>query len=312
MDTKYAFVSIVFYVRNIEGTLEKNIAIIIEILIQAFKEFELIFIDDASDDNSIKKIKELVDKVQGSFSVRLIELGYFHGIESAMQAGHDMAIGDFVYEFDDIRVDYPSDIIVDVYSKVLEGFDIVAAKPNKAKSWRSKIFYKLINLILFSNKQVISSETFRVLSRRGINRVQAIRSKMQNRKLVYASCGLRTSAVFYESNTINKIDNDASALKSRRELAVDTLIIFTDIAYRVSLMFSVIMAILMLGFGLFTVVSYFGAQPIEGWAPIMGLISAGFFGIFAILTVIVKYLDILLRGMFDRNVYRILSISKIK
>ena len=44
-----------------------------------------------------------------------------------MNAGRDIAIGDFVYEFDDIFVDYDEKVIMDVYYKLLTGNDIVAA-----------------------------------------------------------------------------------------------------------------------------------------------------------------------------------------
>ena len=312
-DKMHTFVSIVVYVRNMEKYLGINLDTIYKTISQTFKEFEFILVDDASDDNSIEVIKAFANKALETCSIRLIELGYFHGVESAMQAGHDMAIGDFIYEFDYVFVDYPPSLIIDVYNKVLEGFDIVAAKPKKLKSWQSKIFYKLINSMLFLDRNTISTESFRVLSRRGLNRVQAISRRMQYRKLVYESSGLRTTSIMYSNDTINNNGYDAQNYKKRKMLAVDTLIVFTDIAYKVSLLFSTLMAVLMLGFGIYTVIIYFGIrQPVEGWVPIMGLISAGFFGMFAILTIIIKYLDILIKNVFDRHIYRIRAVNKIK
>ena len=49
-------------------------------------------------------------------------------LESAMNAGRDIAIGDFVFEFDDVFVDYEPELIMRVYEKLLEGNDIVAVR----------------------------------------------------------------------------------------------------------------------------------------------------------------------------------------
>ena len=59
--------------------------------------------------------------------VNVVHMSFFQGLESAMNAGRDIAIGDFVYEFDDIFVDYEPELIMEVYREMLCGNDIVAA-----------------------------------------------------------------------------------------------------------------------------------------------------------------------------------------
>ena len=94
--------------------------------------------------------------------------------------------------------------------------------------------------------------------------------------------------------------------------AIDSLILFTNLSYKVSMIISVIMAIFMIAAGTYTVVAYFGInKPVEGWAPIMGLIAAGFFATFIILTIIIKYLDVLLRLVFKKQKYLVSSIEKL-
>ena len=60
--------------------------------------------------------------------VNVVHMGFFQGIESSMNAGRDLAIGDFVYEFDDIFVDYEPQVLREVYDKLISGNDIVAAR----------------------------------------------------------------------------------------------------------------------------------------------------------------------------------------
>uniref|UniRef100_UPI00325FE826 hypothetical protein n=1 Tax=Clostridium sp. NkU-1 TaxID=1095009 RepID=UPI00325FE826 len=44
-----------------------------------------------------------------------------------MNAGVDLAIGDFIYEFDNLLVEYDQDLIWKVYQRSLQGYDIVSA-----------------------------------------------------------------------------------------------------------------------------------------------------------------------------------------
>ena len=43
-----------------------------------------------------------------------------------MNAGIDMSIGDFVFEFDNTILDFNPDMIMEIYRKSLTGFDIVS------------------------------------------------------------------------------------------------------------------------------------------------------------------------------------------
>ena len=103
-------------------------------------------------------------------------------------------------------------------------------------------------------------------------------------------------------------------LNSHREnLAIDSLILFTNVAYKISLILSVVMIMFTFLTGIYTVLVYFSQnRPVAGWTPIMGLISVGFFGVFLILTLIIKYLDLILRLVFKKQKYLISSIEKLR
>lgn len=63
---------------------------------------------------------------------------------------------------------------------------------------------------------------------------------------------------------------------------------------------------------MFFVVYFSNKKPVEGWAPIMGLSSLGFCGLFVILTVIIKYLNLILNLIFKKQRYLIESVEKLK
>ena len=81
-------------------------------------------------------------------------------------------IEDFVFEFDYIdKIDY--DLIDTLYFKLLEGYDIVSAAPKKTEKLTSKMFYKVFNASI-KNGNELKTETFRILSRKAINRIHSM------------------------------------------------------------------------------------------------------------------------------------------
>jgi dolichol-phosphate mannosyltransferase len=49
----------------------------------------------------------------------------------------------------------------------------------------------------------------------------------------------------------------------------------------------------------------------EGWASIICFLSFGFFGVFVLLTIILKYLSVIVNLIFRRQKYLVESIEKI-
>ena len=102
-DKEKNFVSLVVYVRNSENCIEKFLEIVDRELEKNFEKYEIICVNDASDDESVNVIgKYAANRRNGVISV--INMSYFQGVETSMNAGVDLAIGDFVFEFDTIYV----------------------------------------------------------------------------------------------------------------------------------------------------------------------------------------------------------------
>ena len=52
-------------------------------------------------------------------------------------------------------------------------------------------------------------------------------------------------------------------------------------------------------------------KPVEGWLSTMGFLALGFFGVFALLTIILKYLSVLLNLIFRHQRYLVSDIEKV-
>ncbi len=301
------FVSAVVYLYNDEKNVAGFLSQINHTLKENFEKYEIVCVNDCSTDNTVKAVENFCEE-NSVKSLTLINTSFFQGVESAMVAGVDISIGDFVYEFDSCVTDYAPEMVMDVYHKSLEGNDIVFAIPQGKSKFTSKLFYRLFNG--FSNMQYkIKTGRFSIISRRGINRVKSMGVKTVYRKAVYASCGLPVADFSYIPAAGGKTADSQKSVK--QELALNSLILFTDIGYKISVTLSIIMAFVLLLAGVYTVAVFMSASPVAGWTTTMLVMSFGFFGLFILMAFVLKYLSVILNLVFTKKQYVVESIRKI-
>ncbi len=303
------FISAVVYVHNNERTIEELIKYVDGVLHDNFEKYEIICVNDYSTDNSIEKIKNITNKINGLLSI--LNMSFYQGTEASMNAGVDLAIGDFVFEFDSTIIDYPQDMIMKVYFHSLKGFDIVSVAPSKTKNRFSKIFYALFNKF---SKTIykLRTETFHLLSRRAINRVHSMSSTIPYRKAFYSNCGLKLDVIVYDNDISSFNNHSEEQIEKRKDTAINSLILFTDIGYKFAIILSGIMILVTMGTAIYTTIIFLSRKPVEGWTTTMLFLSFAFFGLFALGAVIIKYLTVTLDLIFKKQKYTIESIEKIK
>lgn len=305
-DKEKNFISAVVYVHNNEDEIEYFLKSINETLASNFEKYEIICVNDYSTDDTVKIINNISKEFQNT-TVNIINMSYKQGLEKSMLAGVDFAIGDFVFEFDSCIIDYDLSLIMDVYHKSLEGYDIVAASPNKNNSLFSSIFYTLLNKIGGQDK--LKSERFRILSRRGINRVNQNTSNIVYRKVVYYSCGLKYTHITYKPVIKKQINKD---FLYNQNLAIDSIIAFTNIGYKISMTATlVMMCLLIMSIVYSLIVKILGLNVSGGWMTLMWIMSLSFFVLFGLASIIIRYLSMILGLVNNRSSYSYDSINKI-
>ena len=130
---------------------EKNISVLYERLLKVVTnithEYEFIFINDGSRDNSLSAIKEISTNNK---QVRYIDFSKNFGHQLAVFAGLEHAKGNAIVIIDADLQD-PPELIKDLYTKLQQGYDVVyAQREHRAgESWHklvtAKLFYRLIN-----------------------------------------------------------------------------------------------------------------------------------------------------------------------
>lgn len=310
MDNKEKnFVSSVIYIHNAENRIGDFLDKIIGIMETNFEHSEIICVNDSSDDRSLDIIKKASESAVTT-NVSVINMSYFHGLELAMNAGVDMSIGDFVFEFDSTNPDFDDNVVMEVYRRSLEGYDIVSASPDKKEKFTSRLFYKTFDRFTDLSYKM-TTESFRILSRRVINRISSMNKTMLYRKALYANCGLKTDNIKYKVQSADSYGSDRKEKDYRSGLAVDSLIIFTNFGYSFAKCMTFIMMIMSVFMVAYSLIIYLTAHPVTGWTTTILFLSVAFFGLFGIMTIIIKYLQLLINLVFKRKHYSFESIEKL-
>ena len=302
MNTKEKnFVSAVVYLHN-DGARATDFCKAVAAQLEAhFAQYELVAVDDACTDDTVEALRRWGREQAAPLTI--LHMSLYHGLEKAMNAGLDAAIGDYVYEFDSTQMPYPADCIFAAYETALQGNDIVSVCPTACRSG-SQLFYKVFNAYSHSPYR-LRTDAFRLVTRRAINRVHASSAHLPYRKAAYAASGLKMADLTFEGRMTEK-------QAGRFNLAIDSLALYTDAGFKVSMGVTLCMLALALAELLYTLLIFFTGHPVAGWTTTMFVITVGFAGLFAVLTIVVKYLSLLLDLTFTQQKYLVESIEKLQ
>ncbi|MCF2556696.1 MAG: glycosyltransferase [Bacteroidales bacterium] len=296
------FISAVVYLHNEEGRAAGFLEMLRKVLEERFEQYEIVAVDDASSDGTAQEVRRFAAE-QMEKPLTLLHMSLRQGREKCMNAGQDCAIGDFVYEFDSILTPYPEALIFQAYQTALQGSDVVTVGPSRVRAG-SRLFYGVFNR--FSRSAYpLGTDAFCLLSRRAINRVHAQSAGLAYRKAAYAASGLRVSSLTFEGALQGSRGGDL-------DLAVDSLALYTDAGYRVSLAVTGCMFCLALAELLYTLAIFFRGDFVEGWVTTMFVLTLGLAGLFLVLTIVVKYLSLILKLTFEKQDYLVESIEKFQ
>ena len=145
-------------------------------------EFEVLFINDGSKDDTLKIIKNLRQK---DSRISYVDFSRNFGKEIAMMAGLDYATGDAVI-FMDADLQDPPELIPELIKYWEEGYDDVYARRRSRqgetflKKFTSKAYYNILQKL---TKVEIQKDTgdFRLLDRRCVN---ALKKMRETRKML--------------------------------------------------------------------------------------------------------------------------------
>ena len=293
------YISVVLVVNEENKKIITKIQNINEILKNNFKNSEIVIVDNTSKNSSLESLNTL------DFKHTEIKLPIKHRTQQALNAGTAIAIGDYILEIEDISFDIDYNKIMEMYKKSQEGYDFVFLTPKKLRK-SSKIFYNILNKY-FKNSfnEDISSSVMTLSSRRGQNKVAEVGKRIINRNVAYVLSGLKSSYIVVDMDYKNN-----RGFSENLMLMFDTLIYYTDaiMLFTQRLAFGFF---ILFGLGvIYSVITKIVKETVEGWASLFIILSLGFFGIFFILSIIIRYLHHILQNSLNTKDYIYRSVDK--
>ena len=164
-------------------------------------EFEYIFVNDGSKDNTLKEIKNLREN---DSKVRYISFSRNFGKEAAMFAGLEAAEGDYV-TFMDADLQDPPSLLRQMYDYIKnDGYDCIGTRRVTRKgeppirSFFARIFYKLINK-MSKVEMVDGARDYRLMTRQMVDAILQLKEYNRYSKGLFSFVGFNTKWIEYEN-----------------------------------------------------------------------------------------------------------------
>lgn len=164
-------------------------------------DFEFLFVDDGSKDNTLPVLRSLAEADK---RVRFLSFSRNFGKEAGMLAGLQHAKGDFVALMDADLQDPPS-LLPELYHAVTqEGYDCAATRRTTRqgeppiRSFFARQFYRLINRI--SDADIVDgARDYRLMRRSVVNAILSLGEYNRFSKGIFGWVGFKTKWVPYEN-----------------------------------------------------------------------------------------------------------------
>lgn len=301
------FVSVIAPLHNDSDIVEAFTVETLEVLRAHYSNYELVFVDDGSKDDTVAKVSALLSKHE---CMRLMRLSRTYGEEIAISAGLDSVIGDFV-----VIISPNSDpprLIPEIVEKAESGYDMVfgiantPARLNLLQRLGSAAFYGYCSKILKLDFPRGATQ-FRVLTRQAVNALTQIRDR--HRYLRYTShyVGFVIDSFNYDTlNRRNKLRK--KGFLEAANLAINVIISSSKHPFRIVTWFGILAGALnMLYVGYIILIYVLKDDVAEGWTTLSLQQAVMFLFIFVILAIVSEYVGHILDETRNRPLYYILD-----
>lgn len=249
---------------------EKNIKFFYDEITRILADYDwnIIFVNDGSSDNTLDEIKKLDDVNYISFSRNF-------GKESAIFAGLEKTTSDYVILMDVDLQDPPS--LIPKMIEYIKDYDIVATRRVSRKgepiirSFFARRFYKIMNK-LTNIELVDGARDYRLMNRNVIDAILELNENNRFSKGIFQWIGFETKWIEYEN--IKRTEGETSwSFWELFKYSIEGIISFTVAPLYFSTVIGIIFSIIAFIFILFIVAKtlIFG-DPVSGWPSTISVI----------------------------------------
>lgn len=267
---------------------EKNVPLIYErltkVLSQINPNYEIIFINDYSKDNTLSVIKTIA---QEDSHVKYISFSRNFGHQIAVSAGLDLCKGNAVVIIDGDLQD-PPELILEMYEKYKEGYKVVYArrKTREGETWfkkaTAKIFYRIL-AAMTSIEIPVDVGDFRLIDKVVVKHLKNMPEKSKYLRGQISWIGYKQTFVEYHRDA-RLYGKTNYPLKKMIRLALDGITAFSDKPLKMASAIGIISAIISLLAIIYALLSHFiFDSAVSGWTSL--IISVLFIGGVQLITI---------------------------
>ncbi|MDD3242871.1 MAG: glycosyltransferase family 2 protein [Eubacteriales bacterium] len=245
-------------------------------VMQAFADYELIYVNDGSKDDTLPILKGIAAR---DFHARVVSFSRNFGHQAAVSAGLAYATGDAVVIIDADLQD-PPELIPDMVALWTQGNDVVYAQRKHRKGetffklFTAKMFYRFLRSMTDVNIPADTGD-FRLIDR--VVKDAFLQMPERNRFIrgMVPWLGFTSVPIEYEREE-RFAGTTKYPLKKMLKFATDGIISFSIKPLQISFGLGIAAVVAALALIVYALVSWLTGHAVPGWAPIM--IAVAFFG----------------------------------
>ncbi|TGK36402.1 glycosyltransferase [Leptospira gomenensis] len=233
-------------------------------------DLEILFVNDGSRDGSFSVLQRFCSQNRG---YKLVNLSRNCGHQTAITAGIDFAKGQTVAVMDGDLQD-PPEFVSDLYSKLLDGYDVVYAQRKKrpGESWfkllTAHVFYRILKKITRFDIPIDTGD-FRIMSRRVTDVLCSMREQHRYIRGLISWIGFRQIGLEYEREERFEGTTKFSVGKMLK-FALDGITSFSSAPLKLSSYLGFFTAFCGALYALYVIyLRIFTSETITGWSSMM-------------------------------------------
>lgn len=234
--------------------------------------WNIIFINDGSNDNTLEVIKKLKNSYG---NVKYISFSRNFGKESAIYAGLDYSAGDYIVLMDADLQDPPS--LIPEMLKYISEYDIVGTRRVTRKgepiirSFFARLFYKITNKIT-KIELVDGARDFRLMKREVVNAILDLKEYNRFSKGIFQWVGFETKWLEYENIERQKGETSWSFWELFK-YSIEGIVSFTTTPLHIATIIGIFFSIIaFLSIIVIVIKTLLFGDPVEGWPSTISII----------------------------------------
>lgn len=260
--------SIIVPAYNEEKSINKTAEVISGLMVNAGIDYELLFINDGSKDNTWL---EIMWQAESNKNIKGVSFSRNFGKEAAIFAGLDNCIGNCAVVID-CDLQHPPEKIVEMYKLWEEGYEVVEGVKNSRGNESAihkfvvSIFYKIMSNI--TNIDMKNASDFKLMDRKVIETLKSMPERNTFFRALSSWCGFKSTKLFFDVREREEGESKWST-KSLVKYALNNITSFSVLPMQIVTFFGAFFFIFAVILGIQSIVYKIIGKALEGFTTVI-------------------------------------------